>query len=98
MRCPTRASPRLARSGLRSPRWRLASLLLEARPDLIRGGLDVGGEDEHHVEKVGELADRSLATLATQRSGGFVRFLDELRRDRIRSGFEQLRGVRVRGP
>ena len=86
----TRGSSLSARSGRPSPRWGLAPLLLEARPDLVGLGLDVRREDEHHVEEIGQLADRSLASLAAQRRRGLARLLHELRRDRVGSGFEQL--------
>src|SRR5512132_2938427 len=95
IRCPTRAWRLSARSGRASPRGSLTPLLLKARPDLIRRRLDLRGENEHHVQQIGELADRPLSALAAQRGRGLARLLDELRRDRVRSGFEELRRVRV---
>src|SRR5258705_351376 len=83
IRCRTRAWPPSARSGLASTSGSLTPLLLEARPDLIRRRLDLGREDQHHVEEIGELADRPLAALAAQRRGGLARLLDQLRVERF---------------
>src|SRR6185503_6233335 len=96
MRCRTREWRLSVRSGLASTSGSLTPLLLEASPDLIGRRLDLCREDQHHVEQIGELADRPLVALAAQRGGRLTCFLDELRRDRVRPGLEQLRGVRVR--
>src|SRR5712692_9052844 len=87
---PTRGSRAWARSALGSPRWRLAALLLEARPDLVGQCLEVGRGDQHHVEQVGQLADRALAALAAQRGGRLAGLLDQLRGDRVGSSLEEL--------
>src|SRR5438876_730064 len=94
---PTRGSNPSASFPLRSPRWRLPPLLLQARPHLVRGQLEVRRGHEHHVQKVGQLAERTLASLRAQGSGRLVRFLDELRRDHVRAALEQLRRVGALG-
>src|SRR5207237_9241037 len=79
-----------------SARWGMSPFLLKTCASLIRRQLEMGREDEHHVQKVGELAQNSVAALPTERRRRFGGFLDELRGDRVRSTLGQLRRVGAR--
>src|SRR4029077_594670 len=89
--CQTGASPRLKTCGRPSPQWGLAPLLLEARADLVRPEVEMGREDEHHVEEVRQLAERALAPFPLQRRSCLLRLLDQLRRNGRSATAEELR-------